>query len=40
MHGENYEKNIVKDKIESAFVWAFWISIILSWVISCTDKLL
>jgi len=40
MHGENYEKNIVRDKITSAFVWAFWISIILSWIVSCAEKAL
>jgi len=40
MHGENYEKNSVKDKITSAFIWAFWISIFLSWIISCSEKAL
>ena len=39
-NAETYEKETLKDKIVSAFVWAFWISIILSWIVSCTDKIL
>jgi len=39
-NAETYEKESIKDKIVSAFVWAFWISIILTWIISCTSKIL
>ena len=35
----NYETNNLKDKISSAFIWAFWIAITLFACIKCTTDI-
>ena len=35
----NYETNNLKDKISSAFIWAFWIAITLFGCIKCTTDI-
>ena len=35
----NYETNNLKDKISSAFIWAFWIAITLFTCIKCTTDI-